>query len=165
MGQYIARRDRAEGKMKITLVEVIAPLAVAVVVFPLTLLIIDMFAKTICPERWKIPYVRVAVSVALLGTFVLLGATYFVAAAHVTAGWRELVQPATSKTGSMGPEILLFDFLKILILYCTSWFLDNFPVYVVLPTALVLVGGYTLDRSKRAAALIEPDAEPPVVSS
>ena len=131
-----------------------APFAVALLVFCLTFFIIDMFAKTICPAPWKIRYVRSAVFVGLLGSFVLMGATLVVSAQKASAALRPHIPDNLSALSS---EMLMIDLLKIQFLWGTSWFLENFPLYVVLPTAIVLLGGYASERSKQVTPLANSD--------
>jgi hypothetical protein len=101
-------------------------------------------AKAACRDRWKIRYVRWSVDTALTGC-ILLCITSKVAGSLETSlslGEQAMDKLSMSSIQEGSPLWGLVECKSML------WFIEYFPLFVIVPAGLVLLGGYTIERSK-----------------
>jgi hypothetical protein len=126
---------------------VIGVFALTVVAVALPFLITRKLARWLLRERWKTRYVRLSFDVAVVGLYLLIWATGF------TNGMDspQVFLDADEKFGwSRWPKSFEDSANKLLTLTMLSWFLDYFPVFVILPGGLVFFAGYSSERATQA---------------
>lgn len=121
----------------------------ALLVLASPLFVLRKIAQCFCREWWKTRYVRLSVDVACAGLFILFLATFLplTSCGHLPDYMVSQIMP---KWQEVGGWYLSDSIGRLVILSNVSWFLENFPLYVILPGGLVLFGGYSLERARQA---------------
>ena len=120
-------------------------------------MLIRGIARWLLRERWYTRYIRVAFDVALMGLIVLCVKAISPeqgVGGHLPSFMREQIETANrllrlQRTYLYCPQPLTDAELKLEKLTTASWFLEHFPLYVVLPGAIVFLAGYSSERAKK----------------
>jgi hypothetical protein len=129
----------------------LATFAFITIVLASPLIAVRALAQWLSRDQWKKQYFRLSVDVGLICILILFIATVVpdhrgnhlprVMQDRVSILWRQV-------NGWEHPQVE-DRYNQLVSLTNLSWFLENLPLYVLLPATLVFLWGYTLERKKQ----------------
>jgi hypothetical protein len=132
------------------------PFLIVGIIVATPFLLLRAIAQWSFGERWKIPYVRLAVDTASGGLLILLIATLIPEHHHygglpdstekmIAAKWTEVSTSHGDWNQTANDSIYRLRSLVKL-----QWFIEHFPAFVLLPCGFVVLCGYSLERKKHS---------------
>jgi hypothetical protein len=115
-------------------------------------------------EHWNTRYIRFSFDVALIGLIVLCEVTFLPehgVGGHLTSFMREKIEAGDRlynlqrarygdhTVGCYWPEPLSKAESKLETIVTLSWFLERFPLYVILPGGIFFLAGYSSERARK----------------